>query len=213
MRAWTYGGSRLKKLGTICFLEKVELCSYNYHFFLDLVEFWQYSNSAPQRFLVAYDYGIQVSVDFSFHVCRKESETWYARYILEGMDSSTRYGCRPSLEDYRVEDYRMSYWYSWHECGLVPPGSLLCDFLTVLCAPPAPMNHVKLYKGCPPRDAPSKLLQLWYKTFPTDQRGQVEMKNPTRLSNKTSTAWSCAKDQILENTNLRNMFINSCTER
>ena len=134
MRAWTYGGSRLKKLGTICFLEKVELCSYNYHFFLDLVEFWQYSNSAPQRFLVAYDYGIQVSVDFSFHVCRKESETWYARYILEGMDSSTRYGCRPSLEDYRVEDYRMSYWYSWHECGLVPPGSLLCDFLTVLCA-------------------------------------------------------------------------------
>jgi len=27
----------------------------------------------------------------------------------------------------------------------------------------------------------------------------VEMKNPTRLSNKTSTARSCAEDQILEN--------------
>ena len=80
--------------------------------------------------------------------------------------------------------------------------------------PPAPMNHVKIFKGWPPRDAPSKLVQLWYKSFPTDfppdQRGQVEMKKPTRLSNKTSTAWSCAEDQILEN---RNRILNICTER
>jgi len=62
-----------------------------------------------------------------------------------------------------------------------------------------PMNHVKKFKGWPPRDAPSKLVQLWYKTFPTDQRGLAEMKTPTRLSNKSSTAWSCAEDQILEN--------------
>jgi len=54
--------------------------------------------------------------------------------------------------------------------------------------PPAPMNHVKIFKGWPPRDAPSKLVQLWYKSFPPDQRGLVEMKNPTRLSNKTSNA-------------------------
>jgi len=54
--------------------------------------------------------------------------------------------------------------------------------------PPAPMNHVKIFKGWPPPDAPSKLVQLWYKTFPPEQRGQVEMKKPTKLSNKTSTA-------------------------
>jgi len=79
--------------------------------------------------------------------------------------------------------------------------------------PPAPMNHVKIFKGCPPRDTPSKLVQLWYKSFPPDQRGLVEMKNPTRLSNKTSNAWSCAEDQILENKNLRNMIFNICTGR
>jgi len=50
--------------------------------------------------------------------------------------------------------------------------------------PPAPMNHVKIFKGWPPRDAPSKLVQLWYKTFPPDQRFLVEMKNPTGLSHK-----------------------------
>ena len=52
---------------------------------------------------------------------------------------------------------------------------------------PAPMNHEKTFMGWPPRDAPSKLVQLWYKTFPPDQLGQVEMKKPTRLSNTPST--------------------------
>ena len=79
--------------------------------------------------------------------------------------------------------------------------------------PPAPMNHVKIFKGWPPRDAPSKLAQLWYKSFLPDQSGLVEMKIPTRLSNKTSNASSCAEDQILENKNLRNMILNICTGR
>ena len=60
--------------------------------------------------------------------------------------------------------------------------------LSVHIYPPAPMNHVQISKGWPPRDAPSKLVQLWYKTFPTDHIDLVEMKTPTRLSNKTSTA-------------------------
>jgi len=55
-------------------------------------------------------------------------------------------------------------------------------------SPPAPMNHVKIFKGWPPQDTPSKLVQLWYKKIPPDHGGQVETKNPTRLSNKTSTA-------------------------
>ena len=75
------------------------------------------------------------------------------------------------------------------------------------------MNHVKSFKGWPPGDAPSKLVQLWYKMFPPHQRGQVEIKKPTKLSAKTSTAWSCAEDQILENKNLRNMILNICIER
>ena len=56
--------------------------------------------------------------------------------------------------------------------------------------PPAPMNHVNFFKGWPPWDAFSKLVQLWYNSFPPDQHGLVEMKNPTWLSNKTSNAWS-----------------------
>jgi len=74
------------------------------------------------------------------------------------------------------------------------------------------MNLVKIFKGWPSGDAPSKLVQLWYRTFPPDQRGQVEMKKPTILSNKTSTARSCAEDQIRENENLRNKISNICAE-
>ena len=48
----------------------------------------------------------------------------------------------------------------------------------------APMNQVKIFKGWPPRDAPSKLVQLWYKSFQNDQRGHMEMKRPTGLSNE-----------------------------
>jgi len=62
---------------------------------------------------------------------------------------------------------------------------------------PSPLNHVKIFKGWPHRDASAKLVQLWYKTFPQDKSGLIEMKNPTRFSNKTSTTWSCAEDQIL----------------
>jgi len=50
--------------------------------------------------------------------------------------------------------------------------------------PPAPINHVNIFKGWPLRDAPLELVQLWYKICPWPQ---MEMKNPTRLSNKTST--------------------------
>ena len=69
--------------------------------------------------------------------------------------------------------------------------------ITHIASPPAPMHYLKIFKGLPTRDAPSELVQLLYKMFPPDHDGQVEMKTPTRLSNKTSTAWSCAEDQIL----------------
>ena len=50
------------------------------------------------------------------------------------------------------------------------------------------VNHVKIFKGWPLRDAPLKLVQLLYKTYSSDHDDQVEMKTPTRLSNKTGTA-------------------------
>jgi len=82
---------------------------------------------------------------------------------------------------------------------LTPAAGSIFRPLSQTHIPPALMNHVKIFKGLSPQDAPSKLVQLWYKSFPTDQRGLVGMKDPTRLSNKTSNAWSCAEDQILGN--------------
>jgi len=60
------------------------------------------------------------------------------------------------------------------------------DLFIDLSGPPAPMNRDKLCKGCPPPDAPSKLVQPLYKTFPPDQRDLVEMQG--RSSYKTSIA-------------------------
>ena len=76
-----------------------------------------------------------------------------------------------------------------------------------------PYESCKIFKGWPRRNAFSKLVHREYKSFPPDRFCQVEMKNPTRLSNNSSNAWSCAEDQILENKNLRNMILNICTER
>ena len=47
--------------------------------------------------------------------------------------------------------------------------SYLCvnsDFGRSYDGPPVPMNHVKIFKGWPLQDTPSKLVQLWYKSFP-----------------------------------------------
>jgi len=53
---------------------------------------------------------------------------------------------------------------------------------------PAPMNHVKIFKGQPRRFALSELVQACYNTFPPDHFGQVEINDSTMLRNKTSTA-------------------------
>jgi len=60
------------------------------------------------------------------------------------------------------------------------------------------MDHVKIFKGQPCRFALSELVQAWYKTFPHDHFGQMEINDSTMLRNKTSTAQSGAEDQILE---------------
>jgi len=76
-----------------------------------------------------------------------------------------------------------------------------------------PYESCKIFKGQPRRNAFSKLVHCQYKSFPTDRFCQIEMKNPTRMSNKTSNEWSWAEDQILKNKNLRNMILNICTEQ
>ena len=53
--------------------------------------------------------------------------------------------------------------------------------------PPGPMNHVKRFKGWPPRDAPGN----WYNcgtnhVLSEKSGGQIRI-YPTRLSNKIST--------------------------
>ena len=65
--------------------------------------------------------------------------------------------------------------------------------------PPAPMNHVQNWRA-DPSEMP---FQTWY-TANTDHFRltdfcQVEIKKTTGLSNKPSTVYSCAEDQILEN--------------
>jgi len=50
------------------------------------------------------------------------------------------------------------------------------------------MNHVKILKGQPHQFALWELVFNWYKTFPPDHFGRVEMKQPVGLSNKTSAA-------------------------
>jgi len=39
--------------------------------------------------------------------------------------------------------------------------------------PPATINHVKIFKSWSLRDAPLELVQLWHRTFPPDNDGQV----------------------------------------
>ena len=46
------------------------------------------------------------------------------------------------------------------------------------CITARPYDSVKKINGWPPRDAPSELVQLWYKTFPCDHNGQLEIKKP-----------------------------------
>ena len=60
------------------------------------------------------------------------------------------------------------------------------------------MNHVKICEAQPRRFALSQLVQAWYKTFSPDHIDQVEINDSTMLRNKTSTAYSCAEDQILK---------------
>jgi len=55
---------------------------------------------------------------------------------------------------------------------------MLCHMYEWRSHPPARMNHVKIFKGWPPRDAPSELVQLWYTTFPPDRFLSVANEKP-----------------------------------
>ena len=83
-------------------------------------------------------------------------------------------------------------------------GKTFASDLTFCSALQKETTILKIFKGCPPLRCPLELVQK--KTvassrvyhFLTDFC-RAEMINSTRLYNKTSTAWSYAEDQILEN--------------
>jgi len=83
---------------------------------------------------------------------------------------------------------------------------------TYIC-PPHPMNHVKVFKGQLRWDVLWELVPNWFETFPPNHFGRVEMIQPTRMSYKTSTAESCAEDQILETSDPPHKILNFCMER
>jgi len=58
----------------------------------------------------------------------------------------------------------------------------------LLCAMPAPMNHVKYLRVGPRRNAFSKLVHHQYKSFEADRFCQNQIKYTTGLSNKPSNA-------------------------
>ena len=72
-----------------------------------------------------------------------------------------------------------------------------------------PYASCKISKGWPPRDAPSKLVQLWCKTFLTDQCGLLEMKNPTGFQYRMILCGGSDCGEL----NLRNIILSICTER
>jgi len=75
------------------------------------------------------------------------------------------------------------------------------------------MKHIKIFKGQPRHFVLFELVQAWYKTFAPDQNGQVKINGSTVLRNKTSTAYTCAEDQILHlkifGTNLQIFVLNN----
>jgi len=50
------------------------------------------------------------------------------------------------------------------------------------------MHFAKMFKGKPRQLALCELVPNWYKTFPPDHFGQVEMNDSTMLSNQIHTA-------------------------
>ena len=58
-----------------------------------------------------------------------------------------------------TRDSALSEWSRFDESS---SGHIKCSTLD----PPDPMNHVKIFKGWPLQDAPWKLVELWYKSFP-----------------------------------------------
>ena len=62
--------------------------------------------------------------------------------------------------------------------------------------------RAQIFKGQPSRGAFWELAPYWYRTFSPDHIDLVEMKQPTGMSNKSSTESSCAKHLILHHIQL-----------
>jgi len=94
------------------------------------------------------------------HVTPANSTTGWRRLIgclkLQVISRKRATNCRALLHKMTYED-KASY-------GSSPPCTRTVLFWGRGLL--SPMNHVRIFKGWPLQDAPSKLVRLWYKSFP-----------------------------------------------
>ena len=113
------------------------------------------------------------------------------RESLERVSSSQRYCCDTATYVTRMQslrDERLSSVVSRESLITIITMTRETNSLLVMMVTARPYESCKIFKGRPCRNAFSKLVHRQYKSFPPDRFCQVEMKNPTTLSNKTSNA-------------------------
>ena len=96
--------------------------------------------------------------DAFIHTYMKEEWVTSIAYASNAHDSYTIY----SVYDSFIHTYMKEEWVASIAYASTTHDSY-CT--TRIQYPPAPINHVKIFKGWPLQDALSKLVQLWYKSF------------------------------------------------
>ena len=111
-----------------------------------------------------------------------------------------------SLEAYHLYERVTSHIWTSHVTQMNESRHIYEQVMPQICTSPArPYESCKNISGLPPPRCPfetgTTVVQnkSMVHTISTRPWWSVEIKNPTRLSNKTCTAWFCAEDQILEN--------------
>ena len=101
----------------------------------------------------------------SCHAFRRDTWIFMCTYICVHSVCVRKRGC---IEIPRTQMEESCHARTSTKHPLLPLALTKCYTHILLCIcifPPAPVNHVKIFKGWPLWDAPSKLVHKWYKTF------------------------------------------------